>query len=158
MSHFVIQSEVKPKPIMTTCLYTFPCSVLATSIYFKFWFNCSLDCVVTWLCSLCLARVITFTWLWVFNSQLKATPLYSKSAFIQSFFYTYSPHTLKGRLIQSSCTHVFSFASSHLYMATESRNDMERNNHFRSSLHRIICVKIKMGAGYCDYKCYSFHW
>ena len=44
--------------------------------------------------------------------------------------FLFLPHTLKGKLIQNSCTHVFSFASSHLYMATESRNDVERNNHF----------------------------
>ena len=102
-------------------------------------------------------RVLTFNWLYVF-----LTPTWKPSAvhYIwdnkvwNSFYLTiflYLPHTLKEKLIQNSCTHVFSFASSHLYMATESRKDIERNNHFRSSVHRRICTKIKMGAADCDF-------
>ena len=50
--------------------------------------------------------------------------------FLSNNFLLFLPHTLKGKLLQNSCTHVFSSASSHLYMATESRNDVERNNNF----------------------------
>jgi len=122
-------------------LYTFPCSVPATSICFKFWFNK----IVHWILNMFISPEWLYGFFWkpsaVHNLYLRAW-----NSTYPTIFKLFLPHTLKGKLLQNSCTHVFSFASSHLYMATESRNDVERNNHFRSSVHRRICTKIKMGA------------
>lgn len=136
-------------------LYTFPCSVPATSICFKFWFNK----IVHWI----LNMFISPEWLYGFLTLTwKPSAVHyiwePEILIIQQFFKLFLPHTLKGKLLQNSCTHVFSFASSHLYMATESRNDIERFNHFWSSVHRRICRKIKTGTTDCDFILVHCHW
>ena len=63
---FFIQSEVKPKPIVTLLPRVFPRFASATCNYFEFWF---VHCIVCVLCD-CPESLL---WFWFYDTKLKTT-------------------------------------------------------------------------------------